>query len=44
MYGSMKLLEQLEVVARRLRLAANTIKVYQSWVKQFMTFSASAGV
>lgn len=38
----MKLLEQLTVVAQRLRLAPNTIKVYQSWVKHFMTFSAAA--
>ena len=38
----MKLLEQLAVVAQRLRLAPNTIKVYRSWVKQFLTFSAAA--
>lgn len=41
MYGIMKLLEQLAVVAQRLRLAPNTIDAYRSWVKQFLTFCAA---
>ena len=37
----MKLLEQFEVVARRQRLAQNTIDVYALWTRQFLTFSAA---
>ncbi len=36
----MRLLEQLFIVARRRRLAQNTIDVYSLWVRQFLTFSA----
>jgi site-specific recombinase XerD len=36
----MKLLEQVVVVARRRRLAQNTIDVYRLWIRQFLTFSA----
>ena len=38
----MKLLQQLFVVARRRRLAAGTIEVYSSWVRQFLTFHRAA--
>jgi hypothetical protein len=38
----MKLLQQLFVVARRRRLAAGTIDVYSSWVRQFLTFHRAA--
>ena len=37
----MKLLEQVEIVARRKRLAKNTIDVYALWIKRFLTFSAA---
>ncbi len=37
----MRLLERLEVVARRRGMADNTIYTYSLWVKQFLTFSAS---
>ncbi len=36
----MKLLDEFTALARRLRLARNTIDVYRSWVRQFVTFSA----
>jgi site-specific recombinase XerD len=36
----MKLLEQLEVVARRRGLARNTIEVYRLWLRQFLAFCA----
>src|SRR5688500_10596201 len=36
----MKLLEQLRNVARRRRLADNTIDAYSLWVRQFLTFCA----
>lgn len=35
----MKLLEQLEVVAKRRRLARNSVDAYSSWVRQFIEFS-----
>jgi hypothetical protein len=38
----MKLLQQLFVVARRRRLAAGTIDVYSSWVRQFLAFHRAA--
>jgi hypothetical protein len=38
--GIMKLLQQLEVVARRRGLAGNTIDAYSLWVRQFLSFSA----
>jgi hypothetical protein len=38
--GTMKLLEQVVVVARRRRLAQNTIDVYCLWIRQFLTFCA----
>jgi integron integrase len=37
----MKLLEQLETVARRRGLANNTIDAYSLWVRQFLAFCAS---
>jgi site-specific recombinase XerD len=37
---SVKLLEQVVIVARRRRLAQNTIDVYRLWIRQFLTFSA----
>jgi hypothetical protein len=40
MFAVMKLLEQVVVVARRRRLAQNTIDVYRLWIRQFLTFSA----
>jgi site-specific recombinase XerD len=36
----MKLLERVEMVARRARLADATIKVYLLWIRQFVAFSA----
>jgi integron integrase len=36
----LKLLEQVVIVARRRRLAQNTIDVYRLWIRQFLTFSA----
>jgi integrase len=36
----MKLLERLNVVARRRGLADATIAVYVAWVKRYLTFSA----
>jgi integron integrase len=41
MFGIMKLLQQFEIVARRRRLAQNTIDVYLHWIKQFLTFCAA---
>ena len=37
----MKLFEQFEIVARRRRLAQNTIDAYATWIRQFLSFSAS---
>jgi integron integrase len=36
----MKLLEQVELVARRRRMARNTIDVYIAWIRQYLHFSA----
>jgi integron integrase len=36
----MKLLEQVVIVARRRRLAQNTIDVYCLWIRQFLAYSA----
>lgn len=36
----MKLLNQVDVVARRLRLADAARKVYSSWIEQYLRFSA----
>src|SRR5690606_1343179 len=38
---AMRLLERLDVVARRRGMADTTIYTYSLWVKQFLTFSAS---
>ena len=37
----MKLIDRIEVVCQRLRLARNTQTVYISWVKQYLRFSAA---
>jgi hypothetical protein len=39
----MKLLEQLHVVAKRRRLAPNTIDAYSHWVRRFLLFCARRG-
>lgn len=39
MFGSMKVLEQVQIVAARKRLAKNTLDVYRLWIKRFITFS-----
>lgn len=36
----MKLLEQLDVVAKRRRLAPNTIHAYHHWIRRFLRFCA----
>ena len=36
-----KLLEQVTIVARRQRMAQNTIDVYTLWIRQFLTFCAA---
>jgi site-specific recombinase XerD len=36
----MKLLEQFDVLARRKRLAQNSIDAYSSWIRQFLHFAA----
>jgi len=41
MFGIMKLLEQLVVVARRRRLADSTIDAYCLWIRQFLRFCAA---
>jgi site-specific recombinase XerD len=38
----MKLLEKFEAVARKRRLADNTINAYRAWIQQFLRFSATA--
>jgi site-specific recombinase XerD len=40
MFSRMKLLERLDVVARRRGMADATIEAYSLWVKQFLAFSA----
>jgi hypothetical protein len=40
MFGPMKLLEQLALVARRRGLADNTIDAYSQWVRRFLEFAA----
>src|SRR6266542_5610937 len=37
----MKLLEEVVIVARRRRMAQNTIDVYCLWIRQFLTFCAA---
>jgi len=36
----MKLLDQVDLVARRLRLADSTRRVYSSWIEQYLRFTA----
>jgi hypothetical protein len=40
MFSTMKLLEQVVVVARRRRMAQNSIDAYCLWIRQFLAFSA----
>jgi integron integrase len=40
MFALVKLLEQLEIVGKRRRLAPNTIGLYSHWVRQFLSFAA----
>lgn len=37
----MKLLEQVDLAARRLRLAPSTIDAYSSWIQQYLRFSCA---
>src|SRR5687768_11193637 len=41
MFGSMKVLDQLDVAGRRRRPADAPIDAYRSWVKAFLAFSAA---
>jgi len=34
----MKLLDQVDLVGRRLRLSPNTIEVYSNWIRGYLTF------